>query len=116
MPARRWRARPSSCARTRPASRRSSAAGRSAACPLYPWLIPLQPAAAPDVGVGDEHRDDERDHLHQAEDPELVEVDGPRIQEDDLDVEDDEQHGREVVLDGEPAALGLPGGLDPALI
>ena len=43
-------------------------------------------------------------HLDQPEDPEPVEGDGPRVQEDDLDVEEDEQHRRQVVLHREPAA------------
>src|SRR5690606_18646756 len=46
-----------------------------------------------------------------------VEVHGPRVEEDDLDVEDDEEHRRQVVLDGEPAAAGrLRGRLDAAFV
>src|SRR3954466_11191335 len=55
-----------------------------------PRSIPLQPAASPHVGVGDEHGGDEHDHLDQSEDPEPVVGHGPRVEEDDLDVEDDE--------------------------
>src|SRR3954467_5251917 len=54
--------------------------------------VPLEPAAAPHVGLGDENRDDEDDHLDQAEDAQRLVVHGPRVEEDDLDVEDDEQH------------------------
>src|SRR6476619_3443270 len=67
-------------------------------------LVPLQSAAAPDVGVRDEDRRDEQHHLHQAEDAQLPEGHGPRVEEDDLDVEDDEEHRRQVELDREPAA------------
>ncbi len=53
-------------------SRRSSAGRRSAASLRYPSVsVPLQAAAPPDVGVGDEHGDDEQHHLDQPEDPEL---------------------------------------------
>ena len=79
--------------------------------------VPLQAAAAPDVGVGDEHGDDEQHHLDQPEEPQRVEGDGPRVEEDDLDVEDDEQHRGDVVLHREPAAADrLRGRLDAALV
>src|SRR3954463_13685668 len=64
-----------------------------------PMSVPLQSAAAPDVGVGDEHGCDEQDHLDEPEQPQLGERDGPRVEEDDLDVEDDEEHRRQVELD-----------------
>src|SRR4051812_9090186 len=54
-------------------------------------LFPLEPAAAPHVRVGDEDGGDEDDHLDQPEDAEPVVVDRPRVEEDDLDVEDDEE-------------------------
>src|ERR1700739_3809084 len=111
-----WQAIPSSSGRNRRPSRLSSAGCRTAAFPQFPLLIPLQPAATPDVDVGDKHRGYERDHLPQAKPPELVEIDSPRVQEDDLDVEDDEQHRRQVVLDGESDAGRLPGRLDAALV
>src|ERR1700710_543359 len=44
--------------------------------------LPLQAAAAPDIGVGDEDGDDEDGHLDQAEDPEPVTGDGPGVEED----------------------------------
>src|SRR5450755_4926162 len=69
--------------------------GSSSSIPI--WLIPLQTAAPPDIGVRDQHRDDERDHLDEAEGPELLERDRPRIEEDDLDVEQNEQHRGQVV-------------------
>src|SRR5690606_20616528 len=54
---------------------------------------------------------------HETERRERREVDGPRVEEDDLDVEDDERHGDEVVLDREaPAPDGVGRGLDAALV
>src|SRR5919107_4848713 len=83
-------------------------------CPL---LVPLESATAPHVGVGDEDRGDEDDHLDQPEHAQRVVGDGPRVEEDDLDVEDDEEHRRQVVLDREPAAgQRLLDRLDPALV
>src|SRR5688572_1726788 len=75
-----------------------------------PMSVPLQPAAAPDVGVRDEDRADEQDHLDEAEQAELAEGDGPRVEEDDLDVEDDEQHRGQVELDREATAADRLGG------
>src|SRR3954451_22733348 len=57
-----------------------------------PGSFPLQPAASPHVGVGDEHGGDEDDHLDQSEHPDPVVGHGPLVEEDDLDVEDDEEH------------------------
>src|SRR6478672_5780871 len=82
-----------------------------------PMSVPLQSAAAPHVGVGDEDRADEQDHLDEAEQPELVERDGPGVEEDDLDVEDDEEHRGQVELHRETAAAhGLRGRLDAKLV
>src|SRR3954471_2887326 len=50
--------------------------------------LPLEAAPPPHVGVGEEDRGDEDDHLDQPEDAERVVADGPRVEEDDLDVED----------------------------
>src|SRR3954447_1941885 len=78
--------------------------GSFSSSPIRAPLVPLEPAAPPDVGVRDEHRDDENDHLDQSEDAQPVVGDGPRVEEDDLDVEDDEEHRRQVVLDRETTA------------
>src|ERR1700744_1474666 len=90
-------------------------------------LIPFQAAAAPDVGVRDEHSDDEGDHLDQPEHTELTERHRPGVEKDDLDVEDDEQHRGQVVLDRalppaerqrrrlDTALVGVEFGLVPAL-
>ena len=82
-----------------------------------PAVPSQQAAAAPDVGVGDEDGGDEDDHLDQPEELHRVELHGPRVEEDDLDVEDDEEHRGDVVLHREPAAADrLRGGLDAALV
>src|SRR4249919_2029544 len=81
-----------------------------------PISVPLQTAAPPDVGVRDKHRDDEQHHLDQPEQPEPVEGYGPRVKEDDLDVEHDEEHRGQVVLHREPDAGRLTGRLDAALV
>src|SRR6476659_2923083 len=77
---------------------------------------PVEPALAPDVGVGDEHEPDEHRHLREAEHPEASERDRPREQEDRLDVEDDEQHRDDVELDAEPLATRQPHGVVAALV
>src|SRR3712207_4032856 len=41
-------------------------------------LVPVQAAATPDVGVGDEHGGDEDDHLDEAEELHRGEVNGSR--------------------------------------
>src|SRR6185437_16778260 len=82
--------------------------------PAQPALIPFQAAAPPYVDVGDEDGNDEGDHLDQAERPEVVEGDRPRVQEDDLDIEDDEEHRGQVVLHREPDPGRLAGRLDTA--
>src|ERR1700721_1226021 len=80
-------------------------------------LVPLEPAAPPDIGVRGEDGEGEQDHLDQPEPAERVERDRPGVEEDDLDVEDDEQHRGQVVLDREAAAADrLRSGLDAALV
>ena len=53
-----------------------------------------QTYASPRSSTSDEHG-----HLDQAEPPERVDVDGPREDEDRLDVEDDEEQGVHVITD-----------------
>ena len=48
---------------------------------------------------------DEHEQLHEAEQRELPQLHGERIEEHDLDVEDDEQHRRQVVRDREARRL-----------
>ena len=51
---------------------------------------------------GDEHHRREDDHLDQPERAKLMKDHRPGVQEDDLDVEDDEDHGDEVEAHREP--------------
>src|SRR4029078_2623300 len=67
---------------------------------------PLERSLPPDVAVGQGGDEDEEKELDEAERRELVEDHRQRIQEDDLDVEDDEEHRRQVEADREPAPLG----------
>src|SRR3954471_16647636 len=53
----------------------STPLGSFSSSPILSPSVPVQPAAAPDVGVRDEHRADEDDHLDQAEHAERVVVD-----------------------------------------
>src|SRR2546423_1421915 len=69
-----------------------------------PMSVPVQTTAPPHIGVRDEHGADEQPHLDEPEQAQGVERHGPRVQEDDLDVEDDEQHRGQVELDREAAA------------
>src|SRR3954468_9856735 len=66
----------------------STTAGSFSSIPMR--LVPVQSAATPDIGVGDEHGDDEQDDLDEPEQAERLVGDGVRVEEDDLDVEDDE--------------------------
>src|SRR5665648_579138 len=79
--------------------------------------VPLEPAAAPLVHERHGDQRDEGHHGDDAEHPEHLEGDRPGVHEDDLDVEDDEAHRDQVVLDREPAAAGgRRGGVDTALV
>src|SRR5690606_41276896 len=79
--------------------------------------VPVQAATPPHVGVRDEDGADEQEHLDKPEQTEQIEGHGPRVEEDDLDVEDDEQHRGQIELDREPLAPDrLRRRLDPALV
>src|ERR1700694_4347014 len=69
-------------------------------------LVPLQASLAPDVREGDEQDAHEHEHLDEAEPLELAEEHCPRVEEDGLDVEDDEQHRRQVEADRQAADGG----------
>src|SRR5690606_593030 len=95
--------------------------GADSSIPMVPLLpgpsVPLEPATAPLVDEGHRDEEEERHHRDDAEHPELAEVDRPGIHEHDLDVEDDEGHGHEVVLDREPTAADrVRGRVDSALV
>src|SRR5215207_97909 len=76
---------------------------------------PLEQTLLQDVDVADEEQHDERHHLDVDERGEPVihdeaaEDDRPRQQEDQLDVEEDEDHRHEVELHREPLARGAHG-------
>src|SRR3954464_11950008 len=55
-----------------------SFSSRPIVCPLS---LPVEPAATPDIGVGEEHRGDEDDHLDQSEHAEGVVGDRPGVEE-----------------------------------
>src|SRR5690554_4587732 len=79
--------------------------------------IPVQAATPPLVRERHRDQDDERHHREETEDTKVVEPHRPRVQEDDLDVEDDERHGGQVVLDREsPAAGGSRRRFDTAFV
>src|SRR5437762_8789583 len=67
-------------------------------------LLPPEHTSSPDVHAPDQQDGDEHQHLDQAEQSELPEVYGPRVEEDDLDVEQDEQHRDHAETDVEAAA------------
>src|SRR5262245_53639959 len=69
-----------------------------------PMLLPLQGAAAPDVGQAEDDDGEEDPHLHEAGRAEGSEDNGPGDQEHRLDVEEDEQDGDEVEMDAEALA------------
>src|SRR5206468_6056328 len=71
-------------------------------------LVPLERPLPPDVDVGDREDHQEEEELHEAEPGELVEDHRERVEEDNLDVEDDEEHRREVEADREAFLVGRP--------
>src|ERR1700712_4475171 len=68
-------------------------------------LAPLEGAASPHVQERDDQQDDEHAGLDQREGPERAQLHGDRVEEHDLDVEQDEQHRDQVEADPEPEAL-----------
>src|SRR5262249_54874975 len=82
---------------------RSAGRARRVAC-----LAPLQRPLAPDVDVREQQDAEEDEELEEPEPRELVEDHGERVEEDDLDVEEDEQHRRQVEVDGEALRTRRP--------
>src|SRR5436309_137848 len=76
---------------------------------------PLECPLAPGVKPAEEQQDDEDHHLDETEPAERIEDDGPRVNEDRLHVEDDEENSNDVVSDGDPVARAGDTG-DTALI
>src|SRR5690606_7165903 len=85
------------------ASEKPDGASSIPICVLTIWfrLVPLEPATAP--VVDERHRDqgEEAQHGGEPEGGQDREAHRPRVEEDHLDVEDDEGHRDEVVLDRE---------------
>jgi hypothetical protein len=78
--------------------------------------FPFQSALLPHVHERDEDQPDEHDHFDQPEQSERAKRDGPRVEEDRFDVEDDEQHRHHVELDREPGGLRQADRLHPRLV
>src|SRR5450759_3087507 len=102
MQGRTGQAKPSSRVPTRQACPASSL-GRSVPSGRAALLVPIETSLAPDVSEGDEQDAHEDKHLDEAEPLELPHDHRPRVEEHSLDVEDDEEHRREVEANGEPA-------------
>src|SRR6266498_5132729 len=94
-------------ARTRRGLSSATAGARTAtrSRAAVPSLLPLERSFPPDIHVRNHEDRNEEEELEEAEPRELVEDDGQRIQEHDLDVEDDEEHCRQVKADREALRL-----------
>src|SRR6516162_7493513 len=92
------------------ASRRRSPRPPAAIGPAAGDSPPLQRPPAPDVHERHEQQRDEDDRLDQREAPEGAQLDGDRVQEDHLGVEQDEQHRDQIEADAKThLALDLRG-------
>ena len=78
-------------------------------------LSPFERSSPPHVDEGHEEQRDEDDRLDEGEGPERAQLDRDRVEEDDLDVEEDEEHRDQVEADPEAEALLDVGG-QPALV
>src|SRR5881397_143087 len=65
---------------------------------------PFERSLAPGVDQGHQQDGGEHRHLDDAEPAQSLDDHGPGVDEDGLDVEDDEEHGRQVKADGKAAA------------
>src|SRR5699024_7244441 len=92
--------------------------GSFSSSPMFvvPFSVPVQSAAPPFVDEGHGDEEQERHHGDESEDGQFGERHSPRVEEDDLDVEQDERHRDEVVLDRESPGGGARRGLDAALV
>src|SRR5690606_38489145 len=68
-----------------------------------PFSVPLESAAAPLIHKGNRDECQEGDDGDEAKHSQCVVSHGPRVKEDHLNVEHDEGHGHQVVLDGHAA-------------
>ena len=113
-PWRAWSARPSARgSRPRPRTSPGPSSARAGARSCSPEsrsgfssAIPALPCAR--CRRRREQDDEEDQELEEPEPRELVEDHGERVEEDDLDVEEDEEHRREVEADGEALPLRRP--------
>src|SRR6476469_2679805 len=67
-------------------------------------VAPVEDPLAPDVDVAGEEDQEEHDQLDESGPAQLAHRERPRIQEGDLDVEQQEDHGDQVELDRVPVA------------
>src|SRR6516164_8414460 len=86
--------------------------GISASSPIG---SPFEHALAPDVDVPGCEEEHKQHHLHEPAPAEIAKRHGPGIEEGHLDVEEQEDHGHEVELDGLPFAR-VPDGRHTALV
>src|SRR5690349_12697653 len=64
---------------------------------ISPISIPLQRAFSPGIHIGNDEQSNKDHHFNQSNHPDLGEYDGPRIEKDHFNVEDDEQHCKYVI-------------------
>src|SRR5699024_3825001 len=87
-PDQRWPARTTPCGSSRPGPRPSITK-----CRLGVFLlVPFQTSSTPHIAVRDEDRHHEQAHLDETKPAQLIEFHREGVQEDNLDIEDDEQH------------------------
>ena len=77
----------------------------AARSPSWCRVTSIERSSPPDVHERDHQQRDEDDGLPQREGPERLQLDGDRVEEDDLDVEEDEQHRDQVEADPEAEVL-----------
>ena len=77
--------------------------------------MPVERALLPEIKVTDQEDGDIEEHLHKAKPLQFTKNESPGVEEDGLDVEENEDHGDEVELDGEGFA-GVAGGLHAAFV
>src|ERR1700740_1685127 len=65
--------------------------------------LPFQRAVIPGVHEAHHYDREERRHLDQARNAERAEDHGPRVKEDELDIEQDKENRGEIELDRQPA-------------
>src|SRR5690349_19947884 len=74
-----------------------SALAPRASRPARRYSVPFQRSLLPGIPKADQENGDEHHHLDQSDEPQPPEIHGPGKEEDEFDVEDDEEHGDDVV-------------------